>query len=484
VTYSASGDCSIVSNQVHITAFGSCTVTASQVGNSQYNAATPVSHTFSILSAGTTTTSSLLPNSPNPAPQFSDTARLSATVTVNSTATGTGLFAGTVSFAFNGSTVGSPVPVSNSSPTALLSLKLDQTRLPAGAGNYNISATFTPSAMSNYGGSASGAHATTIKHEGEKADNTGDGSTRLEYIGTQYLFMGSAPTLSAIVRQSLAPDAEAEFVDYSKVNVYAVFKIVPAACGTSCSDTPVWQSANIKLANRSDWSMAGIGTAQVTGPTTLAERSYLVLVNLVANGYVIAERAVSTLDVASKTGRFISGGGFVTTDSTSNAGTRRGYFGFNIRGMTTFTGSSAYVYRTRMNVTTSTATNIVSCTTLGSGCTDVDVIIRSNSLTALNTGPTSTYPLTGCAVGHVAVQFVNAYSGGHYTQFEFANGLFRLDVLDNSSGGSTDKYGFTAYRSNSLIFHQAFIGGTAQTGTGAPTNKIAIGGGNTAVHPK
>ncbi|HET9418465.1 MAG TPA: Ig-like domain-containing protein, partial [Chthoniobacterales bacterium] len=484
VTYTTSGQCTIVSNKVHITAAGSCIVTANQSGNGQYNPARPVSQSFSILKAGTTTTSSLLANSPNPTPQFSDTAKLTATVKANTTVTGNGVFSGTVSFTFNGVAVGSAITVSNSSPTAQLSLKLDQTRIPLGAGNYNINATFTPSASSNYGASTSGAHAVAVRHEGQKADYTGDGSARLDYTGTQYALLGSAPTLSAMLRQSLAPDVEPEFVDFSKVNTYVVFKIVPAACGTSCSDTPVWQSANIKINNRADWSTTGIGTAQVTAPTTLGERSYLVLVNVVTNGYILAERAAATLDVFSTTGRFITGGGSVTTDSTSNAGTRRGYFGFDVKGTTTVSGSSIYLYRLRMNVSTSTATNIVTCSTMGNGCTDVDIILRSNAISSLNTGTSLTYPLTGFTAGHAAAQFVNAYSGGHYTQFEFANGFFRLDILDNSSGGSTDKYGFTAYRGNGSIFHQAYIGPIAQTGILAKTNEITIGGGNTTVHPK
>ncbi|HET9419461.1 MAG TPA: carboxypeptidase-like regulatory domain-containing protein, partial [Chthoniobacterales bacterium] len=107
VTYTASGQCTIVSNKIHITAAGSCIVTANQSGNGQYNPARPVSQSFSILKAGTTTTSSLLANSPNPAPQFSDTAKLTATVKANTTVTGNGVFSGTVSFTFNGVAVGS-----------------------------------------------------------------------------------------------------------------------------------------------------------------------------------------------------------------------------------------------------------------------------------------------------------------------------------------------------------------------------------------
>ena len=53
VAYSASGSCSIVSGKVHITGPGSCMVDASQGGDSNYNAATPVSQTFSIVSPAT-----------------------------------------------------------------------------------------------------------------------------------------------------------------------------------------------------------------------------------------------------------------------------------------------------------------------------------------------------------------------------------------------------------------------------------------------
>ena len=51
VTYAASGNCTIVSNLVHITGAGSCTVTASQGGDSNYNAASDVPQTFAINKA-------------------------------------------------------------------------------------------------------------------------------------------------------------------------------------------------------------------------------------------------------------------------------------------------------------------------------------------------------------------------------------------------------------------------------------------------
>jgi len=65
---------------------------------------------------------------------------------------------------------------------------------------------------------------------------------------------------------------------------------------------------------------------------------------------------------------------------------------------------------------------------------------------ALYTGINSDYPMSDFATGQIAVQFVNAITGVHYSQFEFGNGSFRLDILDTALGGQTDQYGFTAYR--------------------------------------
>lgn len=48
VSFSASGSCTVSGSTVHLTGPGSCTVTASQAGNASYNAASPVSQTFSI----------------------------------------------------------------------------------------------------------------------------------------------------------------------------------------------------------------------------------------------------------------------------------------------------------------------------------------------------------------------------------------------------------------------------------------------------
>jgi chitinase len=48
VAFAAAGNCTVTGSTVHLTSAGSCTVTASQAGDVNYNAATPVSQTFSI----------------------------------------------------------------------------------------------------------------------------------------------------------------------------------------------------------------------------------------------------------------------------------------------------------------------------------------------------------------------------------------------------------------------------------------------------
>lgn len=51
VSFAASGQCTVTGTTVHLTGAGSCTITASQAGDSNYNAAIPVSQTFNINKA-------------------------------------------------------------------------------------------------------------------------------------------------------------------------------------------------------------------------------------------------------------------------------------------------------------------------------------------------------------------------------------------------------------------------------------------------
>ncbi len=480
--YAASGNCSVVSGKVHITGVGSCTVTASQAGNGSYNAATSVAQSFTIGQANTSTSVSVSAKGSNPTSQFSDTVTVSASVAPASTATGNGVFSGTLSFQVNGK----PSPaltraVSNTAPTQSVDIRLDNTVIPNGAGSYNVSVTFTPAVGGNYAGSSK-TQSVAVVQEGENADTSLDGSTQLSSDGDQYVIVGGAgPNMVGTLSQSQAPEAaDTEYVDFTKVNVYEVFSVYPAG-----STTPAWTSGNVKVQNRSDWSSTGTGVAQIAGPKSLAAGTYIVDVTLVANGYIVAEDATSTLDVASASGTFIAGAGQTSPDSTSNSGNKRGRFAVNVLDVNNIPlGSVSYVYRMRMNVSTSTMSNIVSCTNLSSSCRDVDITILGTKITALNTGTVSNgYPRSGFVTGQAGVQFVDAANHHHYSQFEFTNATFRVDVSDKGVGGSTDTVGFTVYR-NGSVFHQAHTGDVAQNGTGSATNQTTVINGNVFVHPK
>src|SRR5207253_9899346 len=77
VSFTATGNCTIAGNIVHLTAAGSCTITASQGGNANYNAATNVPQTFTIAKANTATA---LLASVNPS-SFGQSVAFTATVT-------------------------------------------------------------------------------------------------------------------------------------------------------------------------------------------------------------------------------------------------------------------------------------------------------------------------------------------------------------------------------------------------------------------
>jgi len=88
VSFSASGNCTVASTTVTITGAGSCTITASQLGDSNYLAATAVPQTFTIAKANQTITFGALSNKTTSDPPFTVTATASSGLTVSFTASG------------------------------------------------------------------------------------------------------------------------------------------------------------------------------------------------------------------------------------------------------------------------------------------------------------------------------------------------------------------------------------------------------------
>src|SRR5437016_2967215 len=100
VSFSATGNCTLAGNTVHLTGAGSCTITAAQPGNANFNAATNVPQTFTIAKANTATA---LLSSLNPS-NF----RQNVTFTAIGSS-GAGTPSGTVQFKDNGTNLGAPM---------------------------------------------------------------------------------------------------------------------------------------------------------------------------------------------------------------------------------------------------------------------------------------------------------------------------------------------------------------------------------------
>ncbi len=467
VTFDAGSStaCSIVAGKLHVvTATGTCTITATKAGDASYLPTTSAPFDVTINKASTSiTTLSVVAIAPNPTAQFSDTVTLRAEVSP--------AIDGTVSFQLNGNP-STPVTATVSAGVAQATLRLDASIIPNGAGTYALSATFTPTG-GNYASSTL-SQDVPIQREGQQAGGQPDGSSRIDYTGDQYVVVGSAPTLRAALLQSRPPEStDTELVDFSTNQVEVVFTVYPAGCPTpTACPTAAWTSAAQQI--------AADGTASVAPPAdTLREGAYIVVVAANANGYILPLVATSALVVSSTGNTYISGGGFVTTDSTANTENTRGHFAFNSsKSSGTVEGSAVYVYRMRIDVATGSKCTAIG-PTLFAGCRDVDVIIRSMTQTTLNAGQ------KGYLTGKVTVQYLDAADPTkRYAAFEYSGGDFRLDIVDNSQAGTPSAFGLTAYKSNGkTVFHEASTGSIKQTGIKSVTNTVIIGGGYISSHP-
>src|SRR5437016_9343077 len=88
VSYSATCNCTVSGNTVHLTGAGACTITASQAGNANFNPATDVPQSFNIAKANQTITFNALANKTFGNPDFNVSATASSGLSVSFSATG------------------------------------------------------------------------------------------------------------------------------------------------------------------------------------------------------------------------------------------------------------------------------------------------------------------------------------------------------------------------------------------------------------
>jgi hypothetical protein len=184
----------------------------------------------------------------------------------------------------------------------------------------------------------------------------------------------------------------------------------------------------------------------------------------------VADESLTTLTSSPTTGSFVTGGGFIAPDASANTADTHGNFGFvakfNKSG-TNLQGNSVYVYRVNMDVG-------------GGTMRHVDVRVKSNSLSYQAATQTSTTSGTAVVTGKFSVQYIDAITGTDYTQFDFGNGTFQLNVIDGGAGGSADQYAIAIRRPDGTLFHVSTLPFSSSNGSGT---QVLLGGGNITVHP-
>ena len=154
VNFTATGQCSVTTNIVHITDAGSCTITTHQPGDTNYSAATDVPQSFNIAKAGTQTS---LVSSGSPSTVGTAVTFMSTVTPLNATATPTG----TVYFYDGTALIGSATLSSSGTAmfsTALLSLSGSPHSITA---VYNGSTDYSASPASNVVSQAISSRGTT-----------------------------------------------------------------------------------------------------------------------------------------------------------------------------------------------------------------------------------------------------------------------------------------------------------------------------------
>ena len=246
------------------------------------------------------------------------------------------------------------------------------------------------------------------------------------YTGEFYIADTTAGHVTVQVDQR-TPASDPQFIDYANTAVWARITVIGPA---SSADFYA------KVTDAPGWSSTGLGVATASLPA-LADGGYTVVAALVDGpSSTSPSSAVSSDDtrtglVSSPTkGGYVSAGGAIATDPSTNTGDRHGYFSLQMKPGKPPVGNLVYSYRVRMDVG-------------GGNLRDVDVWVTSMSITTLN---------GNSATGQFVVEYVDALTGQRYTTFEFSGGTFKLSFV-NATGNSPAKFGLILKRPDGTLFH-------------------------------
>lgn len=356
----------------------------------------------------------------NPSPaQYSDPVLLSASV---SPATFGGQpVTGSVEFFIDGSSVGSSA-LDGSGAT---SLSVDNTRA---AGNYSVTATFTPSGPSGVNTSSAGPVTLAVNKEDAEATYAGD-----QYVITAGPNVNNAPVLlAASVTQE--DDSYPGDITLARV-VFDLFK------SGNLGSTPDQTVGNV--------AVDASGKAYAT--TNLNADVWTVKVRIeTGNDYWESPVDISTVVVAvGSTDRRVNGGGWVPDSSSTNG---KGNFGFTVSLQKNGNpkGNSVFVFR---------------------GEDGFDYVVKSTSWQ----GGSLVFlgdPITNARFsGRTTVQKIDPETGAIVASF--GNYTFTVEIADGdlSIPNGPDYYGISIYDNNGNLWHQI----------GLPNAPVQTGGGNVAV---
>ncbi len=308
----ASDQCTISGATVTLTDIGSCTVTASQSGGPHFAAAADVAHTFAILQADSTTTTTVAAIAPNPTYQFSDTVTLSATVTGDVAG---GTVKGTVVFRVGGNpAAGISVPVDAASPADVsVPARLDSDLIAVGGKTYRVTAAFVADVDSDYS-SSSGQVPMAVRPEGALATpGRRDGSTPMQYTGVTSVGLRVRPRLVVTVMQGQGSETgDTENVDFTGGGARVRFLLYQIDCATTCPTGPVFRSRGVAIVDAATWATTGHGRAVIRAKRPLPAGTYRIFVTRVINGYLLVDNLNAQLTVGpAKASGFVDRSGAV-----------------------------------------------------------------------------------------------------------------------------------------------------------------------------
>ena len=415
-----------------------------------------VPNTLTITAANTTT--GLVVSTPV---QYSDLVTFTATVspaTLNSQS-----ISGTVQFCINGSPIGGANAVSSSTGVASYSLANQLTP----GGSYSVTAKFTSTNV-NFSNSNSASAPLVITKENAEIEYTGD---TLKSTGSTATNSTTSLMMAGIVREQFNGLPDGYLGD--KLNTtqlkFTFFKYTD-----TFMLTPIVGCTTTNLAYQSPGATSGTATGSCT-TGALGADNYTVKVELLVNGFYVAECETVSVTVALGGTGFTTGGGWLTEP---NLGTRSN-LGFTAKYLKNgnVQGNSLYIYRKTV-ASNSVANPAGGYLPAGS----YNWIIKSNAMLGLTqTGCTTTTPKTctnSTFTGKSNISAVNRETGIAYSLG--GNYQFQVDVTDNGEPGSSaspvpDRYAIRVWDPSTGNYYVL--------GAPATAAQIPLAGGNIQVRP-